>query len=313
MADDARRAVILGGTGAIGGATALRLATAGWRVEVTGRDASSMPPELAQAGVQFHEIDRQDAAAHDHLIADGTDLVVDVTAYRAHDIRILLPALRRVPSTVVISTRAVYVDPDGHHINGDATAAFPVPIKEDNATLPPAPKEMDPFSREGYAPCKAAVEREALDSGLPVTVLRPSKVHGRWARDPRTHHLVRAMTEEAPAIEVASGDSIDHLTAAANTAALIERVGLSPGRRILNSADPDAPSALQIVARLAELTGWQGKLVPVEVSTGRGEHPWMAPHPIVLDTRASLALGYEPVGLGLDLLEDEVTWQMAGA
>lgn len=33
------RAVILGGTGAIGGAVAARLAAAGWAVDVTGRDA----------------------------------------------------------------------------------------------------------------------------------------------------------------------------------------------------------------------------------------------------------------------------------
>ena len=45
------RAVILGGTGLVGRAIALRLARAGWHVDVTGRDAANMPDDLRAAGV----------------------------------------------------------------------------------------------------------------------------------------------------------------------------------------------------------------------------------------------------------------------
>jgi NAD(P)-dependent dehydrogenase (short-subunit alcohol dehydrogenase family) len=37
------RALVLGGTGLVGRAIALRLARAGWRVDVTGRDAANLP------------------------------------------------------------------------------------------------------------------------------------------------------------------------------------------------------------------------------------------------------------------------------
>jgi nucleoside-diphosphate-sugar epimerase len=224
------RAVILGGTGAIGGATAERLATVGWQVDVTGRSPSSMPSELRELGIRFHGIDRCDTTGIAHLVGEGADLLLDTLAFRASGLRPLLPIMAAVSSSVVISGRAVYVDPDGHHLNGTEAPRFPIPIREDNETLPPAAEGVDPFTRDGYAPCKVAVERTALDSGLPITVLRPSKVHGRWARDARTRQFVEAMERGVPSIELADlGTSIDHLSAARNTAALIETVDTTPG------------------------------------------------------------------------------------
>ena len=308
------RAVILGGTGAIGGATAARLAASGWAVEVTGRDPASMPPELIAAGVQFHSIERSDARAIGHLVGDGVELLVDLLAYRAADVRALLPVMRSVASSVLISSRAVYVDPVGRHINSDEPPTFPVPINEDTPTLPPAADDVDPFSRDGYAPSKVAVERAALDSGAPVTVIRPSKVHGRWARNPRTRSFVKSMVRGDRMIELAArGASIDHLTAAANTAALIDTVAALPGQRILNSADPDTPTAEQIVQAIGTRLGWNGTLdlLDGEADPHNGRHPWLTAYPIVLDTRASVRLGYVPGGNGLDLLAEEVDWVAA--
>lgn len=48
--------------------------------------------------------------------------------------------------------------------------------------------------------------------------------------------------------------------------------------------------------------------MPLEPGVAGGAHPWAAAHPIVLDTRASLALGYAPVGPGAVLLRAEVAW-----
>ncbi|WP_414171482.1 hypothetical protein [Clavibacter tessellarius] len=53
--------------------------------------------------------------------------------------------------------------------------------------------------------------------------------------------------------------------------------------------------------------------MPLEPGVAGGAHPWAAPHPIVLDTRASLALGYVPAGPGAELLRDEVAWVRDGA
>ncbi|SDB87645.1 Nucleoside-diphosphate-sugar epimerase [Sanguibacter gelidistatuariae] len=305
------RAVVLGGTGAIGGATSARLADAGWTVDVTGRDPASMPAELVAAGVRFHQIERSDVRAINALVGDGAELLVDLLAYRGADVRALLPAMASATSTVLISSRAVYLDPAGRHINGDTPPRFPVPIGEGTPTLPPAGDDVDPFSREGYAPSKVAAENAALDSGLPVTVVRPSKVHGRWARNPRTRTLVEMMLRGDKRIELAGrGTSIDHLTAATNTAALIETVAALPGRRILNSADPGAPSAEQIVRAIATRLGWEGTIDLLDDASvsERGAHPWQSVHPIVLDTSAAVRLGYAPVGDGLDLLTEEIDW-----
>lgn len=144
------RAVILGGTGAIGGATAERLSLDGWTVDVTGRDAAAMPDELRSAGVRFPPLARDQVAGIGRLVGDDTDLLVDLVAYAARDARALLPVMGSVGQTVVISTRAVYVDADGRHINGDEPPRFPVPLPEDNPTLPPAGDDVDPHF-EGLA------------------------------------------------------------------------------------------------------------------------------------------------------------------
>nr|WP_245192334.1 nucleoside-diphosphate sugar epimerase [Arthrobacter pigmenti] len=287
----------------------MALAKAGWAVDVTGRDSSLMPAELTALGVQFHSVERADVASVGRVLGDGADLLVDLLAYRASDVRAVLPLMASVSSPVLVSSRAVYVDGLGRHVNSDEPPHFEVPIAEDAPTLAPANDDVNPFSREGYAPSKVAAERVALDSGLQVTVIRPSKVHGRWARNPRTRMFVEAMMAGTERIELAHGTSIDHLTAAGNTAALISTVALKPGARILNSADPDSPGAEQILRAIGSRLGWTGTLELLDDAVpDRGLHPWLQKHPIVLDTRASHRLGYKPVGAALNLLAEEVDW-----
>lgn len=304
------RGVILGGTGAIGGAVAARLAAAGWSVDVTGRDPGSMPRELVVAGVRFHQVERSETSAIERLVGGDADLLVDLLAYRGADVRALLPVMASVAGPVLISSRAVHVDADGRHLNGDEPPWFDGPINEEAPTLPPAGGDVDPFTREGYAPSKVAVERVALDSGLPITVIRPSKVHGRWARNPRTRVFVERMVGGERTIMLAEGASVDHLTAAANTAALIETVAGKPGQRVLNSADPDTPTAEQIVQSIGERLNWDGTLdlLDRKADPTAGDHPWRSAHPFVLSTTASERLGYSPEGYAVELLTQEVDW-----
>lgn len=309
MSTTARRAIILGSTGAIGGATAQRLAEHGWSVEVTGRDKDGLPQELTDAGVRFHAIDRADTPALSRLIGDGADLVVDLLAFTGADIDALLPALANSSCVVVASSRAVYVDSEGRHINGDAPPRFRVPIAETTETVAPAVEGTDPFTRSGYAPSKVAVELAAAKSGLPITILRPSKVHGRWARNARTRSTVERMLAGADVIEVADrGESVDHLTAALNTAALIETVADDPGARILNTADPDLLRASEIIRAIGRTLGWHGRIIELEPDVSGGDHPWRSDHPVVLDTSAAEKLGYRPVGTARELLAAEVEW-----
>ena len=286
--------------------TALRLAKAGWNVDVTGRSSSRMPVELVDAGVRFHPLERSDTKRTKELVGDGADLLVDLVAYTAADVQAILPAMASVTCPVLVSSRAVYTDAAGRHVNGDEPPEFNGPIPEDAPTLPPAGDDVNPYSREGYAPCKVAAERTALDSGLPVTVIRPSKIHGPWARQARTQSIVEHMLRGESAIELASPDTVDHLSAAANAAALIEILVTQPGPRVLNAADPDTPAALHIVQAIAAHLGWNGDIDLIPNTVNRGNHPWRTP--MTLDTTASRELGYQPVGTALELLADEVTW-----
>lgn len=307
------RAIILGGTGAIGTATAELLAAEGWLVDLTGRDPSRMPSGLLAQGARFHQMPREDAAGFGKLLGPGADLVVDLLAYSAEDVQSLLPYLVDVGSVVLASSRAVYTDSAGRHINGDEPPQFPVPMSEASPLLPPAAPGSDPFSREGYGPSKAAMEQAALSTGLPITVMRLSKVHGPWARNARTRAIVNLMLAGAEKITLARrGESIDHLSAAANVAQLVRTAASLPGSRVLNAADPDPLTAREIFEAIAEAAGWAGELELLEPGEPGGEHPWNAAHPIVLDTTAAAELGYRPVGAGRDLIKQEVQWVISG-
>ena len=101
-----------------------------------------------------------------------------------------------------------------------------------------------------------AAEQVLLDSGVPVTVLRPSKIHGPGSRQPREWMFVKRVLDRRPVLFLARrGAGVDHPTAAANIAALIELAARRPGRRILNAADPDAPSALDMSRAIAAHLG----------------------------------------------------------
>ena len=88
------------------------------------------------------------------------------------------------------------------------------------------------MSREGYGANKVAAEQVLLDSGVPVTVLRPSKIHGPGSRSPREWVFVKRVLDGRPVVFLAHrGASIDHTTAAANIAALIEVAAEAAGAR----------------------------------------------------------------------------------
>ncbi len=304
-----RHAVILGGTGALGRATARRLAAAGWRVDVTGRDPDHMPADVAAAGVHFHSADRRDLTSRAAILGPGGDLLVDAVCYTGADARQLIPFLSGFASTVMISSKAVYVDCAGRHSNSPTAPRFDGPIREDGPTVDPAGGDYN--TPDGYGANKVAAERVLLDSGFPVTVIRPSKVHGEGALRPREWTFVRRVLDRRPAVFLARrGEGRDHTTAAVNTAALIERVAAAPGRRILNSADPDAPSALEIARTIADYLGhtWEEVLLGEDAEPGLGRHPWDARPPIVLDTTASLALGYAPVGTYAETAPGQIDW-----
>jgi len=308
------RALIIGGTGQIGRATAARLLGAGWRIDLTGRDPVHMPPEIAAAGGSFVAVDRDDSGQLLSALGEGADLLVDCICYTAAAATQLLPLVRSADSTVMISSKAVYVDGSGRHSNSEAAPRFSGPIGEEQPTMAPGDGDYD--SREGYGANKVAAENVLLDSGEPVTVLRPSKIHGVGAKTPREWVFVKRVLDRRPAVFLARrGAGVDHPTAAANIAALIELVAAKPGRRVLNSADPDAPSALEISRTIARRLRheWEEVLLGEEDDQALGRHPWDAPYPVVLDMTAAGELGYTPVGDYATTVADEVDWLVSSA
>ena len=307
-----KRAVILGGTGVLGRAIAQRLLDAGWQVDITGRDASKMPAVLRDEGARFLTSDRRNADGLARTLRNGADLVVDAACYTAADARLLLPHLHAVGSAVMLSSKAVYIDDAGNHVNSDIPPKFPLPIKEDQPTMKPG--NGDYRSREGYGANKVAAEHVLLDSGHPVTVIRPSKVHGAGAALPREWMFLKRILDRRPAIFLAdAGAGADHTTAAVNTAALVETVADNPGQRILNSADPDAPTGLDIARTIADYLGhqWEEILLAAADNPGLGTHPWNFTPPLMLDTRGSTALGYQPVGSYAQTITAEIDWLLA--
>jgi len=308
------RALIVGGTGMIGRATALSLLSAGWAVDLTGRDPARMPADIAAAGGAFLAADRSDSGELLAALGNGADLLVDCICYTAADATRLLPLVRAAGSTVMISSKAVYVDEAGNHSNSDVAPRYDGPIRESQPTV--APSDADYNSREGYGANKIAAEQVLLDSGYPVTVLRPSKVHGRGNVRPREWVFVKRVLDRRPAVFLAHrGAGVDHPTAAANTAALIKVAAAKPGRRILNSADPDAPSGLEISRTIARYLDhvWDEVLLDDHADPALGQHPWDATHPIVLDMSAAGELGYEPVGDYATTVPDEIDWLVKAA
>jgi nucleoside-diphosphate-sugar epimerase len=335
------RAVIIGGTGAIGRATARRLLAAGWSVELTGRDPARMPCDIATAGGRFIAADADAGTGEGRLRAafgDGAELLVDCACFTAQDATRLLSLARDAASTVLISSKAVYVDAAGHHSNSPVKPDFGGPVREDQPTV--APGYGDYRSAEGYPAGKVAAEQVLLDSGTPVTVLRPSKIHGPGSRQPREWMFVKRVLDRRPVLFLAHrGAGVDHPTAAANIAALIDLAARRPGRRILNAADPDAPSALEISRVIARYLGhtWDEVLLddqrarpgqpvldqaapdqpapdqPAPDQPALGRHPWDRPHPIVLDMTAATGLGYTPAGDYAATVAAEVDWLMAAA
>jgi nucleoside-diphosphate-sugar epimerase len=174
-----------------------------------------------------------------------------------------------------------------------------------------APSDADYDSREGYGANKVAAEQVLLESRLPVTVLRPSKIHGAGAARPREWVFVRRALDRRPVVFLAHrGAGVDHTTAAANIAALIETVAAKPGARILNSADPEAPSALEISRTVARLLEHDREEVLLD-DDSLGRTPWDAPHPLVLDLTAAAALGYVPAGDYASTVAEEIEWLVA--
>lgn len=292
------RAVILGVNGVTGAAIAREFVDAGWGVAGTGRDRARFPESLRERGVEFIHSDRHDPAELSQALAGGGDVVVECLCYTAEHARQLLGHLAGFGSAVVLSSKAVYVDDLGRHSNSDEPPHFVAAVGEHQPVL--APDYSGAFdSREGYGANKVAAEQTLLDSGWPVSVLRPSRIHGAGAAAPREWFVVKRLLDGRRRIPLARGGRTgNHPTAAANLARLVRTCADQPGRRVLNAADPDLPTARTIVETIAAACGQSVEVVGLDddAPSEFGWSPWASWPAFFLDTSAAAALGYRPVG-----------------
>lgn len=302
------RAFVLGATGQVGRAAVRALAADGWEVTAASRRGGrgeGWPEEIRSVAV-----DRDEDGALARALGAGTDVLVDVVAYDAGHGRQLTGLADRIGSAVAISSGAVYVD---DRVRGfdtqdepDGFPRYPVPIPETQPTVPPGDRT--------YGTRKIALEYELLraDERLPTTVLRAGAIHGPHSPGPREAWFVKRVLDGRPVRPLAyGGASRFHPVHVDNLAELIRLAASAPGARVLNAADPQAPTVAEIGVAIDAVLGVECEtvLIPGEPEATVGLTPWSAPHPVVYDmTAAERELGYRPVVSYVDSLPATVEW-----
>ncbi len=288
----------------------------GWKVTAASR-GGGRDQEWGEE-VRTVALDRDEDSALAAALGPGCDVLVDMVAYGRQHARQLTGLADRIGSAVVVSSGAVYEDGQGRSFDTqaepDGSPRYPVPIPESQPTVAPG--------EDTYATRKIRLERDLLAAGgtLPVTLLRAGAVHGPHCRSPRELYFVkRALDGRTRRVLAYEGKSRFHPVHAANVAELIRLAALRPGSRVLNSADPQAPTVAEIGEAVDAVLGRSTETVLIPgapPAEGVGSTPWSAPHPIVYDmTAAERELGYRPVTGYAESLPETVEWitaQLAG-
>lgn len=270
------KAIVLGASGMTGRAVAMNLVGAGWQVLGTGRDRKRFPADLVASGVGFVESDRHVRHELDAVLVGGADVGIDCVCYTAEQASWLLDHRDHVGSAVMVSSKAVYTDTEGRHSGTAEPPDFGGPVAEDQSTVEPD-FSGDYDSPDGYGANKVAAEQILLDSGWPVSVLRPSRIHGVGAARPREWFVLRRILDGRTAIPLAHGGlTANHPTAASNLASLAAFCAHQPGTRVLNIADPDTPTAADVVRAIAHACGVELTVagLPDAAPVHWGRNPW---------------------------------------
>lgn len=284
----AQRALLIGGAGQIGRATAATLLEHGWDVVAASRSGTAVPGAMPLA------LDREDDAAV-LTAARGADLVLDTVAYGPGHAEQLAQLAGEVGSLVVISTASVYADADGRYLDVVTGPAdfprYPVPVDEDQPTVDDG--------KPTYSPQKAELERRLLATpDLPVSILRPGAIHGPHSRVLREWYFAKRALDGRTAVAVAyGGESRFSTSAVANIAELVRCCAERPGRRALNAVDDESPTVAEIARAVYGALGREVEVVgfPGARDDGVGSTPWSVPRPFVLSMdRATTEVGYRP-------------------
>ncbi|MDJ0342166.1 NAD-dependent epimerase/dehydratase family protein [Streptomyces sp. H10-C2] len=304
-----RTAFVIGATGQVGRAAVRALAEDGWDVRAASRRGESDAnwPD----GVRTVVLDREDIAALETALGDGCDVLVDMVAYHAEHARQLTSLAGRIGSAVVISSGAVYEDDQGRSFDTqsgpDGFPHYPLPIPESYRTVT--------AGEATYGTRKVALEQGLLAAGesLPTTLVRAGAIHGTYNLRPRELFFIKRAVDKRPVRVLAhNGESRFHPVHTANLAELIRLAARTPGSRVLNAGDPQAPTVAEIGTAIDAVLGHSCETVLVEgpaPAENVGDSPWGIAHPVVYDmTAAERELGYRAVTSYQDSLAETVAW-----
>ena len=302
-----RRALVLGGTGQIGLATARRLLDDDWDVTVAHR-GRTVPTAPVPDGARTALFDRDDQAAL-AAAADEVDLLVDAVCFVAEQARGLTALGDSVGALSVVSTLSVYADDRGRGFETEGLfPEYPLVMTESQPRVP--------AGDQGYSPCKVSVEDVLLaHTAVPVTITRPGAVYGRGSMHPRElWAYVRARAQRPRVILAHEGRTRFQPSSSEVIAEITALAAGLPGTRVYNAVDDHAPTVREIVAAVAAAVGhsWEEVLLPgdpVGEISQIGSTPWSVPNDVV----ASGALAHSELGLPrttsyLDALPDLVAW-----
>ncbi|MFB4426109.1 NAD-dependent epimerase/dehydratase family protein [Streptomyces sp. QL37] len=303
---------MLGATGQIGRPVVRALAEDGW--EVTAASRGGGRDSGWDEGVRTVAVDREEKGALEAALGDGCDVLVDMVAFGPDHATQLAGLAGRAGSAIVISSGAVYEDDRGRSFDTqgepDGFPEYPVPVPETQGTVTPGDAS--------YGTRKIALERELLAVGdaLPVTLLRAGAIHGAHCRTPRELYFVKRLVDGRRRRVLAyEGASRFHPAHVSNIAELIRLAALRPASRVLNAADPGAPTVAEIGAAVDDVLGLETETVLVAGAPpegGIGETPWSGTHPVVYDmSAAERELGYRPVTDYVQSLPQTVEWLVA--
>jgi nucleoside-diphosphate-sugar epimerase len=297
-----RRAVLIGGTGMIGRATARALAEDGWEVVAVSR-SGVLPEGLAELGVEAATADREDDAQLRAAIGAGADVVYDSVAFTREHGEQLNALEGLVGSLVVISSASVYADDEGRALDGEGEPPnLPVPILESQRTAEPGDAT--------YSTRKAELEQTLLAGPLPATLVRACAIHGPGAKLPRELFFVKRAVDGRDRVALAwNGESRFHTTSVANLAELIRLAAGKPGDRALNAGDPDPPTTLGICRAIGDAL--EHEFEPVLLPGDAYDNPWGAPEhqPFVVSMAAAHdELGYRPVTTYPEAVRETCAW-----
>jgi nucleoside-diphosphate-sugar epimerase len=288
-------AVVFGGSGQLGAAAARRLLSCGWDIWTVTREGRVPPASLADQGGRPPRLVDGTGRSRAQVIQDigaPIDGVFDPTTYDAADAADLLRARGRFGALVVASSASVYAGSDGRSLVAASQAGGDWPTGPIAETA-----DVVTAGDATYATRKVALEQMLLNSGLSVSVLRPCAVHGSYATHPREWWFMKRGLDGRRAVPVAYGArSVFHTSSAAGIADLASRCLEASGARVLNVADDDAPSVMEIARTIGEVTDLDIQIAPFEGPPVGPSHvgstPWSAERPFVLDTAAARGLGW---------------------